>query len=366
MHVEGKRLFDDSARTSNKARLGEGLTADTGADKAQTAQTRQHMVSLLKALAPDEGYNLTALADVRFLRSNRPLSRTPVLYDPGIIVVCQGRKRGYLGEQVYIYDAQHYLAVSVPVPFTMETDASEAEPLLAIYFRLDFTVASDLTLALAGHEADIGGVAPTQPLATMPTLSPAATRSAMAPESMMSSPLDAALAASLLRFLEAMSKPMEAALLGPSLVREIYYRVLTGEQGASMRAALAMQGHFGKITKAIRKIHLCYREALDVEQLAAEASMSVPSFHTHFKTVTKTSPVQYLKSTRLHQARLLMVRNGVTAAIACSQVGYESASQFSREFKRLFGRSPVQEAERMKRSFALPAAAPGSIYISSH
>ena len=315
-----------------------------------TASIQPRLVSLLLALAPDEGYNLTVLPDVRFLRSNRPLSRTPVLYDPGIIVVCQGRKRGYLGDQLYIYDAWHYLAVSVPVPFTMETDATAAEPLLAVYFRLDFTVASDLMLALDEHDQPADGDA----------------NASAAPKGMVSSPLDSALAGSLLRFLEAMSDKVEAPLLGPALVREIYYRVLTGEQGATMRAALAMQGHFGKVAKAIRKIHRCYDEALDVEQLAAEASMSVPSFHAHFKTVTQTSPVQYLKSIRLHQARLLMVRNSVTAAVACAQVGYESASQFSREFKRLFGRSPVQESERLKRSFALPPPAPGSIYIASH
>ncbi len=83
-------------------------------------------VQLLEKLAPVEGYNLSALEDIRFLRSNRPLTRTPVLYDPGIVILCQGRKRGYLGDEVYRYDAQHYLVVSVPVPFTMETDASES------------------------------------------------------------------------------------------------------------------------------------------------------------------------------------------------------------------------------------------------
>src|ERR1700759_915940 len=97
--------------------------------------SRKRTIQLLRALAPEEGYNLTALPSVRILRSNRPLSRTPVLYDPGVVIVCQGRKRGFLGETVYVYDAQHYLAVSVPVPFSMETEASEAEPLLAIYFR---------------------------------------------------------------------------------------------------------------------------------------------------------------------------------------------------------------------------------------
>src|SRR5471032_316139 len=115
-------------------------------DDRTTAQ--QRMVALLEVLAPAEGYNLTALPDVRFLRSNRPLSRTPVLYDPGIVIVCQGRKRGYWGDATYLYDARHYLAVAVPVPFTMGTDASAGEPLLAIYFNLDFKLAADMMLQL--------------------------------------------------------------------------------------------------------------------------------------------------------------------------------------------------------------------------
>ncbi|MGF6772396.1 AraC-like DNA-binding protein [Paraburkholderia sp. GAS199] len=309
----------------------------------QTAAQRR-MVTLLEELAPVEGYNLTALPDVRFLRSNRPLGRTPVLYDPGIVIVCQGRKRGFLGETVYVYDAQHYLAVAVPVPFSMETEASEAEPLLAIYFRLDFKVAADLMLQIDDRRSG----------------------AAAEPRGMMSTRLDARLGASVLRFLEAMSDPLEADLLGPGLVREIYFHVLTGEQGGSMRAALTAQGQFARISKVIRKIHASYREPLDVEQLAQEANMSVPSFHSHFKSVTQTSPMQYLKSTRLHQARLLMVRNEVTAAAACVQVGYESASQFSREFKRLFGRTPVEEAERMRRNFAVPPPAPDSTFVASH
>jgi AraC-like DNA-binding protein len=306
--------------------------------------TQRRMVALLEHLAPVEGYNLTVLPDVRLLRSNRPLSRTPVLYDPGIVIVCQGRKRGFLGDQTYVYDAQHYLAVSVPVPFTMETEASEAEPMLAIYLRLDFNVAADLMLELDALDSGVRAE----------------------PRGMVSTPLDEAFGASVLRLLEVMSVPLEARILGPSLVREIYFRVMTGEQGGAIRAALTSHGQFGRIARAIRKIHLCFSEALDVEQLAAEASMSVPSFHAHFKVVTRTSPMQYLKSTRLHQARLLMFRNHMTAASACTQVGYESASQFSREFRRLFGRSPTEEVDRMRRSFALPPSETDSIYVSSH
>jgi AraC-like DNA-binding protein len=245
------------------------------------------MVELLDRLTPHEGYNLTALADVRFLRSNRPLMRTPVLYEPGIVIVVQGRKRGFLGNDVYLYDAQHYLMVSIPVPFTMETDASALEPMLAIYMRLDFTVAADLLL----HLADRGQSA------------------SVPPRSMVSSPMDDAMSHSVLRFLQIMASPLDAEILGQAMVREIYYRVLTGVQGQTLRSALTLQGQFGKVAKALRKLHAEYDSYLDVNALAKEAGMSLATFHSHFKTITETSPMQYLKSTRLHQARLLMLRN---------------------------------------------------------
>lgn len=140
--------------------------------------TTCQMVTLLDKLTPREGYNLTSLPDVRFLRSNRPLMRTPVLYEPGIVIVVQGRKRGFLGNDVYLYDAQHYLMVAVPVPFTMETDASEDEPMLAIYMRLDFSLAADILLQLEAY--------PYQPVEL--------------PKSMVSSPMDEAMRASVLRF----------------------------------------------------------------------------------------------------------------------------------------------------------------------
>jgi AraC-like DNA-binding protein len=182
----------------------------------------------------------------------------------------------------------------------------------------------------------------------------------------MSSPMDAAMRASVLRFLEAMNQPLEAAILGTGLVRELYFRVLTGEQGNAMRAALAMQGQFGKIGRALERIHATYAAPLDLPGLANHAGMSVPTFHSHFKTITSTSPMQYVKSTRLHQARLLMVRQGMTAEAACLAVGYTSPSQFNREFKRLFGRTPAAETKRLRQSFALPPAFPESKFVSSH
>ncbi|MFL9925152.1 AraC family transcriptional regulator [Herbaspirillum lusitanum] len=304
------------------------------------ASTR--MIALIRQLAPQEGYTMSALECVRFMRADRPLARTPVLYEPGIVIVCQGRKRGFLGDEEYVYDARHYLVLSVPLPFSSETEATPEEPLLALFIRLDMTEIADLVLTLD----QAGGASP------------------MAARGMIATPLEGALADATLRLLEALSRPLEAAVLGPAIVREICFRVLMGEQGGSVRAALAHQGQFGKISRALRRIHSAYAEALDVSTLADEAGMSVPAFHAHFKSVTHTSPIQYIKSTRLHEARLMMIRDDLTAAAAAARVGYESPSQFGREFKRFFGRSPGDEVREMKSAFELaPAQLGGAVLL---
>ena len=303
------------------------------------------IVDLLRAMALVEGYSLTALPSVRILRSDRALARTPVLYDPGIVIVCQGSKRGYFGNQLYVYDAEHYLAVSVPVPFDMETDATPEQPLLALYLHLDFALAAEVMLLIDRQ----------------PRLDPV-----QAPQSMMASPMDADMRTSVLRLLEALNRPLEADILGPGLLRELYFRVLTGVQGSALREALALKGQYGKIGRALRRIHADYAAPLTLGQLAGEAGMSLPTFHTHFKAITQTSPMQYLKSTRLHQARLLMVRQSLSAETASRAVGYTSASQFSREFRRLFGLTPAAETKRMRLSFALPPAFADARFVASH
>ncbi|KKO71705.1 AraC family transcriptional regulator [Kerstersia gyiorum] len=289
------------------------------------------MAELIRQLAPQEGHTRSLLDGVRLMRSDRPLGRTPVLYEPSIVIVCQGHKRGYLANRVYHYDPQHYLVLSVPLPFSTETDASPDEPLLAVSVRLDMTAVADLVI-----EVD------QQASATSTT-----------PAGIVSTPLDAALADTTVRLLRALRSPLEARVLGPAVVRELCFRVLLGEQGGAIRAALASHGNFGRIARVLRLIHTDYAQPLDVAVLAREAGLSVPAFHAHFKAVAATSPIQYIKSVRLHQARLMMIRDHVTAAGAAVRVGYESPSQFNREFKRLFGRSPGEEAREMRSAFAL-------------
>ncbi|RDU96272.1 AraC family transcriptional regulator [Trinickia dinghuensis] len=288
------------------------------------AQTR--MVELLAKLAPGEGYTYSVLDGVKFMRTNVSTPRLPVMYEPSIVIVAQGRKHGFLGSQAFVYDAQHYLVLAVPLPFECETEATPDEPMLAISVRVDLAVVAELLLTLGDTRGPIDGE----------------------PRAVYATPLDTTLSDAVLRLLESLASPHDARILGPAIVREICYRVLTGSQGDMIRAALTHQDHFGRISKALRRIHTDFACELDVPTLAREAGMSLAVFHAQFKAVTETSPMQYVKTTRLHQARLLMVQDGLNVSAAATRVGYESASQFSREFKRLFGVSPVDDVKRMR------------------
>ena len=187
-----------------------------------------------------------------------------------------------------------------------------------------------------------------------------------APVSLLSTPIDEDLSACVLRLLEVIGSPVQAAILSPGVIQEIYFRVLSGTQGPALRAALSDKGRVARICKVLQRIHGAYAESFAVDTLASEAGMSVATFHTHFKEVTHASPLQYLKSLRLHKARLLMLRENMTAAAAAVHVGYESASQFSREFKRLFGSSPALEVALLRSAYAMPEMPGPKQWISSH
>jgi len=213
------------------------------------------MAELITALAPTNGYTQSALEDVRFLRSDIALDRTPVLYEPSIVIVCQGRKRGFLGDEAYVYDAQHCLVVAVPLPFISQTEASREEPMLAVAFRLNFQLLAELMLTL-----------------TLPV-----PRSSE-PVSMLSSPLDAGLGESVVRLLQALQSRQETQVLSAGLLREIYYRVLVGEQGATLRAALAQKGSFAQIARALNILQNRFQEHFEVADLASEVGRDNEDF----------------------------------------------------------------------------------------
>ncbi len=283
------------------------------------------VVRLLEPLATREGFASSVLDEVRFLRVNRSHPRVPVVYDPSILIIAQGRKMGYLGDEVYVYDASNYLVLPVPLPFECATEATPAKPLLGVAVRVDPVLVGELLLQMDDQT----------PVST-------------AVRGIYSTPLTAELTSATLRLLECLGSPADSRVLGRSIVREIVYRVLCGNQSAAPRAIAARHGNFSQIGKVLRRIHTAYAQPLDVEMLARDAGMSVSTFHATFKAVTSTSPLQYVKSIRLHKARVLMMQSGLNASSAADAVGYESSSQFSREFKRFFGNTPTEETARVR------------------
>jgi len=162
--------------------------------------------------------------------------------------------------------------------------------------------------------------------------------------------LDETLSGATIRLLESLRSPDDARILGPQIIREIIYHVLRGKLGRNLRALAAPDSHFGQISRVLNRIHTDYARNYDIATLARDAGMSVAAFHTRFKAITSSPPLQYLKNVRLHKARMLMVNEGVNASGAALKVGYESASQFSREFKRLFGNGPAAVAAELRKS----------------
>ena len=289
---------------------------------------RSELVELADLLAPRHGYNPTAHAGVRILRSEAVLHDVPVLYKPGAVFVLQGRKQGMLKGQIYRYDEDHYLAVSVPVPFRMESVASAERPLLAVYVEFDMGLAAEIAAEAAPSRSG---------------------QTATEGRSLQSSKMEPRIEDTVLRLLRALRDTAELAVLGAGLLRELHYRVLVGPQGGAMIAAVRQQGTSGRIVRSLARLRETYRSKISVAALAREAGMSVPSYHVHFKALTGSTPIQYVKAMRLHEARLMIARRDKTIAEIAASVGYASPAQFSRDFKRHFRRTASEEADWVRR-----------------
>ncbi|WP_052283565.1 AraC family transcriptional regulator [Kluyvera genomosp. 1] len=292
---------------------------------------REEICALLtektKQLKSKEQSLRNVLPDIQLIYGTQPSGRTPVMYRPGIVFLFSGYKIGYINERTFRYDANEYLLLTVPLPFECETFATEDAPLAG--FRLDVDV-----LQLQELLMDIGEDALFRP--------------SMAESGINSATLSEEILCAAERLLDVMERPLDARILGKQIIREMLYHVLLGPRGGALMALVSRQTHFSQISRVLKRIEGQYTEALSVDQLAAEANMSLSAFHHNFKSVTSTSPLQYLKAYRLHKARMMMVHDGLKASAAAMQVGYESASQFSREFKRYFGITPGEDAARLR------------------
>jgi AraC-like DNA-binding protein len=245
-----------------------------------------------------------------------------MIYDPGICIVAQGRKIGYLGNRSFPYDANNYLVTSVSTPFHCETLATPEAPVLGLHIDIDLPLLHELIAQLDREHPPAGRSGTALPCAIGPAT--------LTPE----------MAEAVARLLTCLQSETESRILGPGLIREILFRALQGQQAPVLYALASHGGHFARVARALKLIQSGYAESLDVERLARQANMSTSAFHRAFKEVTSDSPLQYLKKIRLSKARDFMSQHGMRASVAADMVGYESASQFSREFKRYFGQSP--------------------------
>jgi len=277
--------------------------------------------------APGDGTFATGLPGVTLIRCASPTLPMPVIYEPTVCFVAQGRKRAALGERVFHYDPASYLLATVGLPVMgAVVEASASAPYLCMQLDLDAALLGELALQHPRPLTTAIDGAAGLSLGTMtPTLLEAATR--------------------LLTLLDA---PQDIAALAPLALRELLYRLISGEQGEVFHQMARTDTRQAQIARAILWLRANYRDPSRIETLADVAGMSRSAFHAHFKAVTAMSPLDFRAQLRMQEARRLMVGEGMDAASAGHRVGYESPSQFSREYARLFGLPPARDAQRLR------------------
>lgn len=314
---------------------------------------RQQVVDLLLRHTPGDGVHEAALAGlsgscgVHLIRASAPAQALPAIYDPGLVLVLQGRKKVMLGDGVLHYDPLHCLLVSMTVlPRGQIIEASPDKPYLCLRLGCDTQSLADLLLEAGPDQAssDAGLPWPQGPLAE------AAPRAARDPgtQGLNLAPVTAPLLDAALRLLRLLDHPQDQRVLAPLVRREILYRVLTGPLGPQLRALAAGDSATRRIARAVDQLTRRFAEPLRIEELAALAHMSPSTLHQRFKQHTTLSPLQYQKQLRLQHARRLMLGDGLDAADAAHRVGYESPSQFSREYRRLFGTPPRADIDQLR------------------
>lgn len=275
-----------------------------------------------------DGFTPTVIDGVSLMASYRCRPRTPLVYEPSLIFVAQGEKTGYLEDRTIHYGAGQYLVQAMPVPFECKTGADANRPLLGATVSIEPDVLAELVHAMSAsaREPEFEKVAgDSLPMAAVP--------------------MDAAMLDAVERLLACLDDPASAAVLGAARRREVLFEALRGPQGHLLRRLLHDQGAYARIARAIERLHEDFASPLAVDQLAAEAHMSTSTFHVHFKRVTRLSPLQYQKRIRLLRARHLLAGHAENVGGAALAVGYQSASQFSREYKRYFGVAPAHDSE---------------------
>lgn len=252
---------------------------------------------------------------------------TPVVYEPSLCIMLQGEKEVYLSNDRIVYDPLSYLLVPVTVPASGKvTKASVETPYLALRFTIDLKELADLVIDLGGRVE----------------------RSKEQVKAISLGRVDQDLLSAIARLLQLLDKPSDIPVLYPLVKREILYRLLVGDLGSQLRDFMLLDSQGHRISKVIEILRKKYNEPLRIKDLADEVHLSESALFQAFKAVTAMSPLQYQKKLRLNEARRIMLHEGIEAATASYKVGYESPSQFSREYSRLFGAPPKADIERVR------------------
>lgn len=259
-----------------------------------------------------------ALPALHILRKEEVTAFEAVVYNPVVCLILRGRKETRIGAQSVSLGQGDALLVSHDLPVSAKiTQASPTEPYLAVILRLDIGLVRDLYQQVGESVSDVAEA-----------------------KSLSANVADPAWTEPLLRYLKLMDKPLEARVLGPLILKEIHFQLLMSSIGGMLRNLLSVDSHASRIAKAIVQIRARFREPLVVADLAGMAGMSQSSFHEHFKSVTGTTPLQYQKDLRMIEARSLLASGARSVSVAGFEVGYESATHFSRDYTRKFGCSP--------------------------
>ncbi|HAS6671544.1 AraC family transcriptional regulator [Vibrio parahaemolyticus] len=269
----------------------------------------------------------TPISGLRFSRWTTPTPPTSYTHNPSICLIAQGRKRVLLGEESFIYDANHFLISSVDLPIIANIiEASEEQPYLGLIMELDLTEISQLIV-----DSEL-----------------AFTQSKEAQKGIAVGELSESLLDAFVRLAELLDEGQNIKILAPIIKREIFYRLLMSEQGTRLHQIVTAGSHSHQIAKAINWLKNNFVKPLSVGDLASYTGMSKSSFYTHFRSMTSMTPLQFQKKLRLSEARRLMLTENLDAMAATFKVGYESPSQFSREYSRLFGAPPSKDIKLLR------------------
>ena len=274
---------------------------------------------------------VTDIPGLTLTRRTRPIGPASGTYEPSLAVVAQGRKRVDLGGTTFIFDESRFLLTSVDLPIIGQViEASEQAPFLCFLLKLEMPVVREL---LSREELPAGA-----------SESPAMSIGKTTPE----------LLSACCRLVDLLNNPQDIPFLSNLIQREIIYRILKGPEGTRLRAIATPGDQSQRTAKAIAWLRAHYSKPLRVEELAQIAGMGVSTLHHHFRALTAMSPLQYQKQLRLQAARGRMLMDGLDAASAAFEVGYESASQFNREYSRLFGQPPMRDIRTLRSPGAQP------------